>query len=250
METWNSVIGLITPPGSGIMKPEFLQIRPTGVGFRQTILFLDDKSAHLSEQERIDRMIDELQRAVKILDMCEVGVITQSGMPFIFTKGGQFEIELREDLQKLTKIPVVFMASALIEALRVLDAKKLSVATYYSDNFNRLFKEYLESNGCKVLSIQGLPETKSIKPPSLKYAQISESRVFDFTKEVHQVAPGADAAVICGGAMRSINVIKKLEDELEVPVISANQALFWKAFKEVGVKQDLSDYGRLMGTLR
>jgi maleate isomerase len=249
METWQKEVGFITPPGSGIMMPEFLAIRPAGVGFRQTILYLDDKTGQLTEQERIDRMISELQRAVKILDICEVGVITQSGMPFIFTKGAGFEDELRNDLQRLTKIPVVFQASAFTEALRTLNARRLAIATYYSDNFNSLLKKFLEDNGITVSNIQGLPETSSLKPPSVKYAQITPERVLAFSKEVARKSRDADTLAILGGGIWSIGIIKRLEDELNLSVTSANQAMFWKAFKVLGVREDLTRFGKLMEKL-
>lgn len=45
---------------------------------------------------------------------------------------------------------------------------------------------------------------------------------------------------------RTIEVIDKLEKELDVPVVSSNTATLWAMMKKVGAKKKLKGYGKLL----
>jgi maleate isomerase len=55
----------------------------------------------------------------------------------------------------------------------------------------------------------------------------------------------ADAVVIGGNGFRAVGVIEALEWDLDRPVVTANQALFWRCLTTAGVSADVVGYGRL-----
>ena len=56
-----------------------------------------------------------------------------------------------KDLRERTGLPVSTMSQALIDGLREMGAKRVAVATAYTDVVNRKLKELLEAAGVEVL---------------------------------------------------------------------------------------------------
>ena len=56
----------------------------------------------------------------------------------------------------------------------------------------------------------------------------------------------ADALFISCGALRTIDVIDQLEQDLGKPVICSNQAMMWDVLRKAGVTDPISGYGRLL----
>ena len=92
-----------------------------------------------------------------------------------------------------------------IPALRNFDAKKVAVATPYTEFQREVTRRYLEESGFEVLNITGLGMTKGISdlPPESSY---------EAAKKVD--LSSADAVVISATIWRSIEIVAKLEKEL------------------------------------
>jgi maleate isomerase len=58
-------------------------------------------------------------------------------------------------------------------------------------------------------------------------------------------SPEAEAIVICCGALRAVDVIQEIEDELGKPVIASNQAMVWDCLRLAGLPDRVGGYGRI-----
>jgi len=58
----------------------------------------------------------------------------------------------------------------------------------------------------------------------------------------------ADAYFVSCANIRSIDVIEALEDQLNRPVITSNQAALWSALRLAGLNDNISALGRLFKT--
>jgi len=47
-------------------------------------------------------------------------------------------------------------------------------------------------------------------------------------------------------SMRAMDAIEALETDLEVPVVTSDQAILWKLLRFAGVKEKIKGYGRLL----
>jgi maleate isomerase len=66
---------------------------------------------------------------------------------------------------------------------------------------------------------------------------------------VANVPDTANAIVIGGNGLRAVGAIAALERDLERPVVTANQALFWDALRAAGATSaPVQCYGRLFAT--
>jgi maleate isomerase len=58
--------------------------------------------------------------------------------------------------------------------------------------------------------------------------------------------PAAAGTVFIGGnGLRAVGVIAALEEDLRIPVLTANQTLFWHLLRLAGTRVAVNGYGRL-----
>jgi maleate isomerase len=58
--------------------------------------------------------------------------------------------------------------------------------------------------------------------------------------------PDADGVLIGGTGFRCVAILDALEQDLQRPVISANQASLWHCLRRAGVREAVNGYGRLL----
>jgi maleate isomerase len=59
------------------------------------------------------------------------------------------------------------------------------------------------------------------------------------------VPVGADAVAIGGNGLRAVGIIQALEEDLDLPVLTANQVLLWHLLRLSGTHVPIAGYGRL-----
>jgi maleate isomerase len=55
----------------------------------------------------------------------------------------------------------------------------------------------------------------------------------------------AEAVYVGGNGLRAVGIIQDLEEELQRPVLTANQVLFWNLLRLAGARVTVTNYGRL-----
>jgi maleate isomerase len=55
----------------------------------------------------------------------------------------------------------------------------------------------------------------------------------------------AEAVYIGGNGLRAVGIIQALEEELQRPVLTANQVLFWNLLRLARTRVAVTTYGRL-----
>jgi maleate isomerase len=86
-------------------------------------------------------------------------------------------------------------------------------------------------------------------PPRELYPQgmAFEQDVEHLYRQVRAQCPAeADSVLIVGTGLRCVGVLEALEQDLQRPVVSANQASLWHCLRLSGVKTPVSGYGRLL----
>jgi maleate isomerase len=131
------------------------------------------------------------------------------------------------------------LITSVISALRAVDAKRIAIATPYLDEINRMEAEYLINKGFEVVAIEGLNLEKDSD-----MVRVRPEFLYEFALSVDQ--PDADALFISCGALRSLEIIDRLEQKLGKPVICSNQAMAWHCLRQSGITDLMSGYGRLL----
>ena len=232
---WRAKLGIIVPSVNTTMEPELYKMAPQGV----SIHFSRVKITEATE-EQILAMINDVPNATEELKHAGVNVIAFGCTGGSFIKGLGYDKEIIDLIERSDKILATTTSTAVIEAFKEMDIKKLSVVTPYEDWLNQKLIKFIEASGFKVLKMKGLGLTRDI-------ANVHPECVYRLAKEVQ--AQESDGVFISCTNFRTVEILNVLEQDLKKPVISSNQATMWMILKMAGVKTHIKGFGTLLTRL-
>ena len=231
------VIGLIFPPLDYPIPPDAKALFPSGVQFISNGVGLPGGMTYEGYEEAIPRV---LPRAA---DLAREGadLISVFGSSLTFYRGAQFNKDLTDQVTKLTGRPATTQSNGLVDGLKHVNAKRVSLATAYTDEVTGRLKVFLEEHGFQVVSAKGLgfariPEGAATEPI------LHELGVAAFAASDGK----ADALVMSCGALRTLSVIAPLEGDIRVPVVSSTPHGLWHCARMLGVPARIDGYGMVM----
>jgi maleate isomerase len=213
------------------MEPEFYAMAPNNVTIHSARMMLRDVTP-----DCLESMVEKAVEALKLLNTACIDVVIYGCTSGSLIKGVEWEGGLIHRLQKVTCVPVVSTAGAVVEALKVLKVTNVSVVTPYIDKINQLEKMFLEAYGINVTDIKGLGLIDN-----LRIGRITTSEIL----EQIQVASNTDCLFISCTNLPVIYLIKDLELKYGIPVVTSNQASLWKALQILG-REGIENYGILL----
>lgn len=190
-------------------------------------------------EEELIKMNALAVESAKLLRDAGVELILYGCTSGSFIGGKDFEKELEAKIENEVNVPVVSTSTAVVEALKMLDAQSILVITPYTDEINEREKEFLEANDFEVLDIRGLGIEDNTKIGKLEPYEAYRLAKATFVDE-------ADAIFISCTNLRTFEIIEPLEEDLGVPVITSNQASLWLALREMDVMEKIPWLGRLL----
>jgi arylmalonate decarboxylase len=228
-------IGLVVPfavdevPAEGTIMYPGVRFIPRGVGVRALT------------PEGYDPAFNAIIPAAEELAAKGVDAIMVIGTSLTFYRGPEAHDRLLEELRRRTGLPVSTMSQAIIDGLREVGAKRVAVATAYSDVVNRRLKELLEAAGVDVLALKCF-DLLEFGGPSRK----SEADIIALSDTAVAGAAGAEAILISCGGLRTLGVAEPLETSHRIPVVSSTPAAFWAAMRLVGESGRIDGYGQML----
>jgi maleate isomerase len=225
--------GVLIPSGNSVAEPEIRAMLPKQVSMLVTRLSLRGSS-----KAELMQMLDRLEAASELLADAEVDCIV-----FHCTAVSTFAPELaegiRERIQSASGIKCFTTADAILDALRRLNAKRVSLLTPYIDEVHAREVAFLEANGFEVgaganLGINTNAEMATLEPET----------ILDWA--ANNIDSRADACLISCTAIKSAPVIDRLEKASGLPVLTSNQSMVWHLLRSNGVGDGVDGYGRLL----
>jgi arylmalonate decarboxylase len=231
----DATIGLVVPfaedkvPDEGRQMYPDARFLPRGVGVRSLT------------PEGFAAAFDAIIPAADHLAAQGVDAIMVVGTSLTFYRGPEAHDRLLERLRARTGLRVSSMSAAIIDGLRAVGAKRVAVATAYSDGINQRLIELLEAAGCEVLALECF-NILDFGGPSSK----SEGDIIALSEKSAAAAREAEGILISCGGLRTLGVAKPLEARCGIPVVASTQAAFWSAMGLVGESGRIAGYGRLL----
>jgi len=228
-------IGLVVPFATDKVPDEGMQMYPDvrfiarGVGVRSLT------------PEGYDAAVDGILPAAAYLAAKGVAAIMVIGTSLTFYRGPQAHDRLLEQLRARTGLPVSTMSQAIVDGLHDVGAKRVAVATAYTDVVNQRLAELLAASGIDVLALECF-DIQEFGGPGRK----SEADIIALSGQAVAKAPGADGILISCGGLRTLGVAGPLEERHGLPVVSSTPAAFWAAVRLVGEIGRLSGYGQML----
>jgi maleate isomerase len=231
-------IGLITLATDTSVLPEIARAMPDGVAVYPAPIVLprgEVNAAALAEMLEGD----QLERAASLLAWAEVQVILFACTTGSLVHGVGWDRELARRIEGASGIPATTTTTAVLGALRAVEATTLAVATPYIDELNAIERRFLEASGFRVSAIAGLGcatdfEIGRLGPDD---ARALAARVD---------SPEADALFISCTNFHCLPAVAEIERASGKPVVTSNLAGAWATLRRIGVDDAIPGYGRLL----
>jgi arylmalonate decarboxylase len=229
-------LGLIFPPLNYPIPPDAKRLYPTGVEFLGNGVGLPGGMTLQGYDEAIPRVLPAAQELAKQ----GAKVISVFGSSLTFYKGAAFHQELIDKVAKATGRVATTQSAGLIDGLKVANAKRIAVATAYTDTVTGRLKIFLEEHGFQVTSAKGLG-----------YEQIPEGAATQdilqkLGEESYAASNKADALVMSCGALRTLDLIVPLEKKVSVPVVSSTPHGLMNGVRLLGVSPRSQGFGMVL----
>jgi maleate isomerase len=156
-----------------------------------------------------------------------------------YVRGAADDEILRRRLEARTHgIPVAICSTSAVLGLRALGARRIALVDppWFSPELTALGVNYFTGQEFEIVyaASAGVPsEQRAINPGQL----------FEWIRE--HVPVEADAVFIGGNGLRAVGTIEALEEDLGIPVLTANQVLLWHLLRLAGTRTPVTGYGRL-----
>lgn len=136
-------------------------------------------------------------------------------------------------------VPCVTPPAASCAAFEHLGVRRISVLTPYIREVSEPFVGYFESHGLEVLNLHclGIEDDRMM-------ARLAPDSIVAAALEVCD--PAAEALFLSCTALRAAEVAGRIEAEIGRPVVTSNQAMFWRALRLAGCELTVDGYGRLL----
>lgn len=237
--TTRRFVGLIVPATSRTLEADFQRVVPPEVVVLHERMWVGPVKP---SGEHLREMNEDLERACRYIVRAQVDLAVYGCTSGSFLEGAGFDRRVIAKVQELVGVPAIATAAAVVEALRALKVRRLTVATPYDDDVNRLMRRYLDGAGFEVLNIEGEPTLKNEEELGAISRQ-NPAVIAAFAQEVLEA--GADGLLLSCTAWRALEIASELEQQIGKPVITSNQATIWLALKRLGAAARWSGLGRL-----
>ncbi len=128
--------------------------------------------------------------------------------------------------------------TAAVAAFRALDAGRIAVVTPYTAEVTAPIAEHFADAGLTVTTLGSFLESSD-----LVVARISETSIIDGIRAVANA--DSEAVFVSCTSLRVLANAAEIEDQVGVPVVSSNIALFWHLLRLAGVDDGLEEYGQI-----
>ena len=233
--SWRGTVGLIKPthrPGS---LEELIRLLPEGIGVIP--LFVGFKRGNEEEFREALRAYEE-----RVKELAELGVnlIHPEGAPPFMVHGFKSEAQIVKQWEDKYKRPIVTASQTQVEAMRALGVNKILGVTYFTGEINDTFTRYFTEAGFEILAMEGMSVAFE------DVGRLAAQEVYAHTRKAFLRHSGADAIYMLGSGWRTLDIIKPLEEDLQVPVIHPVPARAWSLQKRLHVRQPVKGYGQLL----
>ena len=126
----------------------------------------------------------------------------------------------------------------VIHYIKQLNIKTIALFTPYPNEVNLTILEYFKQKKVEVTSLAGLNLNFDYE-----FAQVDPNYILEILSKLEMKK--ADAIFISCTALPVLNIINKLENKIQKPVLSSNQTLIWDTIRSIGYRSPIKGFGKL-----
>jgi len=226
--------GLLTPSSNTTQEPEFFAALPPGVSLHTGRVAYRD----ITPEEQM-RCVAELEAESRKLADAEIDCIVFAATAPTLAKGKGYDRELIKRMEDAAGKPATTAATAFVDALTRLDARKIAIGAPWSAAMDKPMVAFMEASGFAVVHSEVVGFVASIE-----LGRIGPEKAYELGLRTDRL--DADAIVMPGGNWPSMSVVERLERELGKPVLANNAVSLWAGLRLLKRRDSIPGYGWLL----
>ncbi len=226
--------GLLTPSSNTTQEPEMMAALPPSVSLHTGRVAYRD----ITPEEQ-DRCVLELESESRKLGDAEVDVIVFAATAPTLAKGKGYDRELIKRMEDASGRPATTAATAFVDALNLLGAKKIAIGQPWSRTMEKPMVAFMEASGFTVVHSEVVGIVSGVE-----LGRVGPDKAYELCRKTDR--PDAEAIIIPGGNWGCMSVVQRLEDELGKPVIVNNAVSLWAGLRVIKSGVSIPGYGRLL----
>lgn len=239
-------VGQIVPSSNTTMETEIPAV------FRARELVLPERFTFHSSRMRMKKVSkEELEKMDADSDRCAlelsdaaVDVLGYACLVAIMSMGKGYHRISEKRLHERTvenghPAPVVTSAGALVDGLKAVGAKRISILAPYMKPLTQMVIEYIEDEGIEVVDSISLEI-----PDNLEVGRQDPLAPIEITKKLNN---NVDAIVASACVqMPSLGSVQAIEERVGIPVLSSSVATSYMMLKQLGLSTEVPGFGSLL----
>lgn len=240
MYGYRARIGYCSPPAlTEVFCTEFYMMAPRGVTVMLTTLDVTTLTSP-STPEQMQRSYERSVEAARAMARAGADVVVLGGNPINQSRGLESLADICRDFSAEIGVPVITSSQAQIAALKSLGA--INVATVHP------FIASLDERAQRSIRNLGFNPTGAIACgyDVEQLGSIPSDLVLSLSRKVKKENPEADTIHPSCAHWATAHAIDQIEYELDVNVMTSQQAIFWLALRTAGISDHIPGFGRLL----
>lgn len=230
------VIGLISPNLSADTLVDYYKILPEGIRIEGRALDVGkytDSEFHKVEQGFFDLVRDLAKQRLAFLMV--------TGELFLSYKGPGSDRQILAGVREITSVPASTVLTAVVRACQALRLRRVVMATPFPEDQDARLIRFLAHDGIEVAAHRCLGYSNS-----QAIWQLPPETGYDLASSLLREYPDVDGLYMPCNKWRIISVIDRIEKEFGKPVVTNTQAWVWEALRDMGLRNPIPGYGRLL----
>lgn len=237
-------IGVLVPFTNTNLEPDMTRMCPRGA----SVHFTRIGGYPVDEIPALDQMQDmgqaDISEALSLISGVQPDVVLYGCTSATLTHGLDFDRDLVGRIKAATGAKAITAAGAMLAALRELGANKVGFASPYVGGVNAQAMRFLADAGIETVKCADVGKALS----NHEQGELTPDDVFDLA--VRADCEEAQVIVMACTDLRALKAIRKIEAELNKPVVTVNQAMMFAVMKEFSINPVTPAFGRLFDCLK
>jgi maleate isomerase len=253
---WRARIGLFIVGNEVVPEAEWWAMAPSGVSVHAARVTAKSPWASWNENRTRVELADDVLRGARQFAAMHLSAVVLAHTTSSVVGGKGWDDATVAALTTEVGAKTIATTNGLdtITALQASNVKRpfLVLPAWYPDGTIAAAMTYYKDHGFAPAGSLRMDPGRTWRdlPPSDLYGQgmAVAQEVEPLYSQVRAACPpDADGVLIGGTGFRCVAILDALEQDLQRPVISANQASIWHCLRRAGVREVVSGYGRLLG---
>jgi len=234
-------LGMIVPSLNTIAEDDLRRFCPADVGYHVHRIRLRKDAGRVTVEALLHAYLEATEEAGLLLDL-NPSAIAFNCTGASVANGPEGDRHLAQRMTEALGVPATNTMLAIKQALASLSARKVLHVCPFTDVFSRIERESLEHAGIGVARTVSLDFTDARKAALMKPQAIAE-----YVRG--QVDATVGSVLLSCANVRAFEAAAALEAEIDMPVVTSNQAVLWALLHEAGWQGRIEGAGRLFDSL-